>query len=798
MARRSSPIRRFYSAKRFAFRSLLPALSACCLILSPGTTQAQQQAAPASKISFNKDIRPILSDKCFFCHGPDAANRQADLRLDDRAVAVEQAAAIRPDQPDASPILERILSEDPDLQMPPPHSKLDPITPEELQKLRNWIAEGAVYEPHWSFLPPEFPAEKGTPASLIDEPIRRKLATMGRSQRPSADRATLLRRLSLDLIGLPPTPEELTEFLEDPSPDAYAKQVDRLLNSPRYAERMAVDWLDVARYSDSFGFQVDRDREMWRWRDWVLQAFEKNMPFDQFIQWQVAGDMIENPTQDSILATAFQRLHQQEAEGGSVEEEYRVEYVTDRVQTFATAFLGLTFECARCHDHKFDPIPTKDYYGLAGVFASTARTERPLFAVEPAVEARYLWVQRRLIDLRYSANLLTNEASTVVGSEQRVAKWKAEIEKLKTEVLTLQARYPALVASLERYWTPPEPRAAGPRRRGNPASTEPFMNAVYDAAQYVDGSDAHYTFLDYRPGEARDVPVFRNGNVATPGEMVPRHFLSVLARGDTRFGQGSGRRELAERIFTDAAPLAARVMVNRVWGWHFGRPLAATASDFGVQGEAPTHPELLTYLAAEFVAHGWSLKWLNREIMTSAAYQQASRPRPGMMKADPTNTLLWRVAPRRMDIEAYRDTLLRASGRLDHTAGGPSKDLDAPENVRRTVYGRVSRNRLSALLKNYDFPDPMQSSGGRDLTTTSLQQLFVLNSQFVQDAAAAIAKAVHDIPTEPRRLRELYRRLLGRDPNPAELDLARRFLAKGTLTEYAHVLLSTNEEILWP
>ncbi len=368
MARRSSPIRRFYSAKRFAFRSLLPALAACCLILSPGTTQAQQQAAPASKISFNKDIRPILSDKCFFCHGPDAANRQADLRLDDRAVAVEQAAAIRPDQPDASPILERILSEDPDLQMPPPHSKLDPITPEELQKLRNWIAEGAVYEPHWSFLPPEFPTEKGTPASLIDEPIRRKLATMGRSQRPSADRATLLRRLSLDLIGLPPTPEELTEFLEDPSPDAYAKQVDRLLNSPRYAERMAVDWLDVARYSDSFGFQVDRDREMWRWRDWVLQAFEKNMPFDQFIQWQVAGDMIENPTQDSILATAFQRLHQQEAEGGSVEEEYRVEYVTDRVQTFATAFLGLTFECARCHDHKFDPISQKDFYRLFAVF----------------------------------------------------------------------------------------------------------------------------------------------------------------------------------------------------------------------------------------------------------------------------------------------------------------------------------------------------------------------------------------------------------------------------------------------
>jgi len=563
--------------------------------------------------------------------------------------------------------------------------------------------------------------------------------------------------------------------------------------------------MDVARYGEDNATAEATNQPYpyaWRYRDWIIEAINRDLPYDRFVKLQLAADLMPDAPRSDWRALGYLGAapvyHKDQRLSADVIGGFLADDWDERIDAVTRGLLGMTVACARCHDHKFDPIPTKDYYGLAGVFASTARTERPLFAVEPAVEARYLWVQRRLIDLRYSANLLTNEASTVVGSEQRVAKWKAEIEKLKTEVLTLQARYPVLVASLERYWTPPEPRGAGPRRRGNMASTEPFLNAVYDAAQYVDGSDAHYTFLDYRPGEARDVPVFRNGNVATPGEMVPRHFLSVLTRGDNRFGQGSGRRELAERIFTDAAPLAARVMVNRVWGWHFGRPLAATASDFGVQGEAPTHPELLTYLAGEFVAHGWSLKWLNREIMTSAAYQQASRPRPEMMKADPTNALLWRVAPRRMDIEAYRDTLLRASGRLDHTAGGPSQDLDAPENVRRTVYGRVSRNRLSALLKNYDFPDPMQSSGGRDLTTTSLQQLFVLNSQFVQDAAAAIAKAVHDIPTEPRRLRELYRRLLGRDPNPAELDLARRFLAKGTLTEYAHVLLSTNEEILWP
>ena len=324
------------------------------------------------------------------------------------------------------------------------------------------------------------------------------------------------------------------------------------------------------------------------------------------------------------------------------------------------------------------------------------------------------------------------------------------------------------------------------------------MNSVFDAAQFINGTDPQYTFIDYKPGEARDLPVLRNGNVATPGEIVPRHFLTVLSKGDSRFQKGSGRLELGEKIFTDAAPLAARVIVNRVWDWHFGRPLAPTPSDFGVQGEKPTHPELLTDLAARFIAHGWSLKWLNREIMTSAAYQQSSKPRPELLKADPTNTLVWRMSPRRMDIESYRDTLLRASGRLSYTMAGPSEDVELATNVRRTVYGRISRGRLSPVLKNYDFPDPMQSAGGRDLTTTSLQQLFVLNSPFFFDSAAAISKVVGNLPTEATRMRELYRRLLSRDPSPQELDMALTFLAKGTLEQYAQVLLSTNEEILWP
>jgi hypothetical protein len=324
------------------------------------------------------------------------------------------------------------------------------------------------------------------------------------------------------------------------------------------------------------------------------------------------------------------------------------------------------------------------------------------------------------------------------------------------------------------------------------------MNVVYDAAQYVDGSDAHYTMILYKPGEARDFPVLLHGNVATPGAVVPRHFLSVLSKGDTTFQQGSGRLELADRMFGDAAPLSARVIVNRVWDWHFGRPLVATPSDFGVQGEKPSDSQLLDDLSARFIAHGWSFKWLHREIMLSAAYRQSSKPRADGDKVDTLNTMVWRMNPRRLDIESYRDTLLRAAGRLDEKMYGISDDVDVATNVRRTVYGRVSRGRLAGLLKSYDFPDPMQTSGGRDLTTNALQQFFVMNSAFMHEESVALAKAVADQTTDAAKVTTLYRKVLSRDPSPKEMDLGATFLGKGSLEEYAQILLSTNEEIFWP
>jgi hypothetical protein len=324
------------------------------------------------------------------------------------------------------------------------------------------------------------------------------------------------------------------------------------------------------------------------------------------------------------------------------------------------------------------------------------------------------------------------------------------------------------------------------------------MQAVYDAAQFVNGEDPTYTFLDYKPGEPRDMPVLRGGNVNSPGETAPRGYLTVLSPGDTRFtDKGSGRLELGDRIFSDSPSLAARVIVNRVWDWHFGRPLVATPSDFGIQGERPSHPELLDDLAARFIAHGWSLKWLNKEIMMSAAYQQQSKPRPDGDALDPTNLLLWRMNPRRLDVESYRDSLLRAAGRLDERLYGVSDDLQAEGFVRRTIYGRVSRSNPSTLLRLYDFPDPNQTSPGRDSTTTSLQQLFVMNSAFMRNLGGALADAVRKDETYALKVRDLYRKALSRDPTMEELAEGRKYLTEGTVERFAQILLSTNEEIFW-
>jgi hypothetical protein len=734
--------------------------------------------------------------------------------------------AVVPGKPADSRLLTALSFKDPHVQMPPQGKLPDAV----IADFEAWIAGGAP-DPRtaaksaatqsaalkgmpveegkkwWAFQPVQplpTPPTKSKPQTKIDAFLVAALEAKGLGLSPEADKRTLARRIYVNLAGYKPTYQEVEAFAADPDPEAYAKLVDRLLAAPSYGERWGRHWMDVARFGEDNPTGEATNPPFpfaWRYRDWIIEAINRDIPYNKFVTLQLAADLVPGTPREDMRALGYLGAapvyHKDLRLSGDVIGGFLTDDWDERVDALTRGVLGMTVACARCHDHKFDPIPTKDYYGLVGVFASTMRAERPLFEVEPAVETRYLWLQNRLVDLRYSVNLLTGEPTTVVGSEQRVAKWKAEIEELKAEGLALEQKYPKLTESIKKHWNfePAPKRVPGQPRFRTTTSTEPFFNSVYEAAQYIDASDPQFTVIRYKPGEARDFPVLRAGNVATPGEIVPRHFPLVLSKSAPEFKNGSGRLELAEKIFTDAAPLAARVIVNRVWGWHFGKPLAATPSDLGVQGEKPTHPDLLTDLSARFIANGWSLKWLNREIVMSAAYRQSSRPREDGLKVDTTNNLLWRMNPQRLEAESYRDTLLRASGRLDTKMYGPSEDLQQATNVRRTVYGRVSRSRMNSMLKNYDFPDPMQPASVRDLTTTPLQQLFVMNGPVITECANALGASVKDLPDTSAKLRELFRKVLARDPSPKEMDLALSYVNKGSIEEYAQVLLATNEVI---
>jgi len=804
------------------------------------------QAQALDPAFFETKIRPVLAASCYGCHSSKSKAPMGGLVLDTKAGLKKggaTGAAIIPGNVAGSRLVQALRYTDKHLQMPPSGKLADNV----IANFEQWIASGAV-DPRpdtvtataaplkgmpveegrkwWAFQPArELPAAKTHDTqwgnTKIDSFILAKLEEKRLKPSPKADRRTLVQRAYIDLTGLKPTYQEVEAFANDTSPGAYKKLIDTLLASPRYGERWGRHWLDVARFAEDNPTSEATNPPYpfaWRYRDWVIESMNKDLPFDRFVKLQLAADLMPGSKREDLRALGYLGAAPIYHKDQRLSEEVIYTFVTDdwdeRVDAVTRGLLGMTVACARCHDHKFDPIPTKDYYGLAGVFASTMRAERPLFDVDPQIEQRYLWIQNRLFDLRYSANLLTNEASTVDGAAPRVAKWKAEIASLKAEMESLRDLYPGLVKSVEKYWTetprqrPQQPAATVPaaaapppaaqQRRRFTSSTEPFVNAVYDAAQYVDGTDPNYTFVVYKPGEARNLPVMLRGNVATPGEITPRHFLSVLSKTEPEFKNGSGRLELGEKIFNDAAPLTARVIVNRVWGWHFGKPLVGTPSDFGTQGEKPTHPELLDDLSARFIANGWSLKWLHREIMLSSTYQQSSKRRADAEQFDQSNTLLWRMNPRRMDIESYRDSILRAAGTLNDKMYGPSEDLDSEGNTRRTIYGRVARGRLNNLLKLYDFPDASQTSPGRDLTTTPLQQLFVMNGTFIREQAAALSKTLESEPDATAKLRSLYRKILARDPTPKELDFALTYLSQSTLAEYAEVLLSTNEEIFWP
>ncbi len=755
---------------------------------------------------FERRIRPVLIEQCETCHSSRLAEPMGGLRVDSRDGLLAGGAsgpALVPGQPGSSLLIKALHYLDPVLKMPPT-GKLRDRT---ISDFETWIAGGAV-DPRtdgstqvavekpkeqdgpgtpieegrswWSFQPLR---EQVTPPVSDPEWTRRKvdafvLAALDRAGiTPSveAERRVLIRRAYLDLTGLPPTYEETEAFVNDDSPEAYGNLVERLLRSPRYGERWGRYWLDVARWAEDHPTSEATNRPFahaWRFRDWVIEAVNKDIPYDHFIRMQFAADLLPDFQPSDMRALGFignaPVYHKDRRLSRDVIETIASDDWDERVDAVSRGLLGLTVACARCHDHKFDPITAKDYYALAGVFASMWQVNRPMVAMDAAEADHLTWQHEKLYRIK-----------GVFGNLQDL---DTVAEDLHDEIMAMKPTYEALELELSRHEVPMTP-------------------AVVDCGVWIDGSTPTVTRMDLRPGQPRNLPVFVRGNVTSPGEIVPRRFLSVFGPAEPEpFVQGSGRLELAEKIVSDAGPLAARVWVNRVWGWHFGRHLVRTPSDFGTQGQKPTHPDLLEDLAARFVANGWSLKWLHREIMLSATYRQASRQRAEPNANDPTNRWIWRMNPRRLDIEAWRDSVLHASGELNLAMGGPSAEVDSPDLLRRSVYARISRGRLHPVLQLYDFPVPTQHIPQRQVTTSPLQQLFVLNSGWMQARGRHLAESVASIEPSQERVAALYRQVLGRDPSAEERTLAidylerrREKLGREPWEEYAHSVLAGTE-----
>ena len=706
-------------------------------LLGLATASILGSAAPAlaqEQDFFEKRIRPILANHCYACHGPHAGDGQAGLRLDSLEGMLQggrSGPAIVPGQASAS-LLIHAVNHDTTLQMPP-RAKL-PI--EEVTALTLWVDEGAFWpnsarpmvgqqarleaaggefteaeRAHWAFQPVSDPSVPNGGTTAIDAFIIQQLHAKGLKPGPQADRPTLIRRATIDLHGLLPTPEEVRDFTNDDSSEAFERVVDRLLASPRYGERWGRHWLDVARYADSNGMDDNIVHgDAWRYRDYVIGAFNQDKPYDQFVREQLAGDVITRWGDDDrsagLVATGFLMLGPKMV-GEDDPVKQKLDFADEQLATTSRAFLALSVDCARCHDHKFDPIRSSDYYSMLGLFTSTKtvltyRVTSKLNATAlggPEADRRLSEIERRF---DYHSDFVTNYNRATTPSQ------------------VVDAQQEALKEALDDYFEIPKAMAVA-------------------------------------EGDIGDLPVMIRGSHLTPGGLAPRRFPAVLG-GKTeppiRSGS-SGRRELAEWLTRPGHPLTSRVMVNRIWKWHFGEGIVRTPDNFGTLGERPDHPELLDWLATRFVQDGWSVKSLHRRIMLSSAYQRSYRTQGPAAGADPENRLLWRANRRRMEAEAIRDSLLAVSGQLDTTMGGKtlkhrnftnlnanalSRDPDLYASLRRSVYLPVLRSALYEVLAAFDFASPSTSNGNRGSTMVAPQALFMMNSRVVDEASRGFAE----------------------------------------------------------
>lgn len=706
---------------------------------------------------FESKIRPVLIQHCYSCHSEHAKSNnklKGGLLLDSRQgweLGGDTGAAIVPGEPGKGTLWMALTYEN-DLQMPPAGKLPDEV----LKDFERWIREGAVdprtsdleathknakpdlagAKSYWAFQPPQehaVPETHHEPFTKLDTFILAGLRSQNLNPAPLAEPKVLIRRLYFDLTGLPPDAEQVSRFLHNPTEDSYRAIVDQLLASPAYGERWARLWLDVARYAEDQAHIVGEDKSLtypnaYLYRQWIIQSLNRDLSYSEFIRLQLAADLIEGDNSENLAALGFIGLGPKYYDRGKLF--VMAEEWEDRVDVVSRGLLGLTVACARCHDHKFDPIPTDDYYGLAGVFASTQMFNKPLVAATPPAPA---------------------------ADDKASSEGKNNTKESKTE-------------------DPKKQEAKNP-------------------------SEALHIVRDAKP---KNLNVFIRGDANNQGKEVERHFLSVLSEQPLIFRDGSGRRELAEAIVSPANPLTARVLVNRIWASYFGRGLVSTPSNFGVTGERPTHPELLDDLSARFVKNGSSLKWLHREIVLSRTYRQSSLADNDSVLMDPPNKWLSRMPRRRLGIEAFRDSLLCVSGKLDSSNfGGPSIDPADDKQTRRTIYSRISRLELNRFLALYDFPDPNVTAEQRAETITPLQKLFAINSPFMLAQAQALReKLLHQIPDHSpeatlKRIDMAYQILYSRNAMKEEMELGLEFLQHGDNTarwqSYLHALLAANE-----
>lgn len=756
--------------------ALLLALAAA----SNATAQSKNTA-----IEFNRDIRPILSDVCFHCHGPDKAKRKADLRLDNEKGG---QAVVTPGKPAESELYRRITSKDDSERMPPAKSGRQ-LGARQIELLRQWIEQGAKWEPHWAFMPPRRAAPPAvSKAAWLRNPIDAFVLARLEQEKlePSAEapRATLVRRVTLDLTGLPPTPEEADAAVSDTSLDWYEKVVERLLASPRYGERMALDWLDAARYADSNGYQQDRTRTLWPWRDWVVAAFNRNMPFDQFTIEQTAGDLLPGATLEQKVATGFHRNHLLNGEGGRIAEESRVDYVVDRVDTTATVWLGLTLGCSRCHDHKYDPFSQKEYYQLYAYFNNIAESgavdrggnaapvlrlvTEPIQRKLDALNAEIAEIQGRLVSETRKLALTANDAqrATIAGLFRGPAV-AAAILRLPEQVVIPSAERRSLLQQL-----------AAKRKSLDDANKSVLETMV----------------LEERPNPRESHVLIRGAYDKYGDKVKPGVPQGVAPLPD---GAPANRLALGRWLVAPTNPLTARVTVNRYWQMFFGAGLVKTPEDFGVQGEAPSHPELLDWLATEFMA-GWDQKALHRLIVTSATYRQSSRLMPALRERDPDNRLLARGPRHRLPSQTIRDQALAVGGLLVERIGGPPVKPYQPAGIWEEMsFGKISyeqdkgpnlyRRSLYTFWRRTVAPPDLFDAAARQVctvrqtrTNTPLHALITLNDICFTESARVLAERLltQGGTTAQQRIALAYRLTTSRAPTEAETAILEQSLKR--------------------